>query len=165
MEPVPEFSPLTDRTIGELFVLQHGRFWTPGPRPVHVPRGRPGICYFDAALRAFDDPSATYVEGIGWLDGLSWTGEDGVEHQLWTKHAWTVDATGLVTDATWETPERCHYFGVPIPREIAIAQMRTEFGGVFECDDDGYMDCEFYDELTLAIRAYPGGGRQSARRG
>jgi hypothetical protein len=133
--PQPEFSPNADRTDAELFLLRHGRFWTPAPLPPEVPRGLPGNCYADAVMRALYDESVTYVEGIGWRgdetwidsDGVelaaAWTDADGVEHQVWSPHAWTVDWAGVVTDATWDEPQRCSYFGVPVPLPVALHRL------------------------------------------
>jgi hypothetical protein len=84
------------------FLLQHGQFYTPSPRPPHVWVGLPQRCYGNAlAMAVLHD--LTYVEGSGLPD----VGEGG----LAIPHAWCAQAPGQAIEVTSEEPWGA-YFGI-----------------------------------------------------
>jgi hypothetical protein len=78
-------------------------------------------CFMNATLRALEDPSLTYVEGIAaWLIPFD--------------HAWLVDRDGFVVDPTLKPRDRAgevSYFGVPFTREYLLERTkRTRYYGL-----------------------------------
>jgi hypothetical protein len=97
------------------YLLEHGRYWEPAPRPKGV-RRRWGKSFFANAQRALRDargdrPRDVYVEGAVLL-GLN---KDQVKN-----HAWLADPDGRVVEVTLPAPALA-YFGVGFSREQVSA--------------------------------------------
>ncbi len=103
----------------EAFVLCHGQFYTPGPRPSSIKKETNRQCFKNAADLVFRHPELTYVEGWGF-------------NMIPIHHAWCVTSEGKVVDPTWKEPESCIYFGVAFPGNILTAiLLQSEVYGVF----------------------------------
>lgn len=92
------------------FLIQHGRFWTPAPRPAGFARLTPARCFDNAFQTALASEGALrYVEGYA-------TGMIAVHH------AWVVWANGEVIEQTFAEPG-ASYCGVVFPlREVLRAR-------------------------------------------
>lgn len=85
------------------FLLQHGQWFTPRPRPTHVMRGTPKRCYGNSLLAA-DRYRLVYCEGYALLD----LGEGGIP----LEHGWCCEADGQLVEVTTAEPWGA-YFGIP----------------------------------------------------
>lgn len=103
------------------FILEHGRWFTPAPRPSAVRRGQAGSCYRNAARYVLAHPECHYAEGFAARADLP---------LMVVQHGWAVDPDDRVIDRTWQAPEHCLYFGLAIgPKTMA---------GVFVNQPDGW---------------------------
>ena len=100
-----------------LYAVEHGRFWTPAPRPASISAGVPRHCFANAWALALERQDLWHVEGYAYDQGLG----------LIVEHAWCVDMTATVIDPTWTDPERCRYFGAVFPRRL-VAEGLERFG-------------------------------------
>jgi hypothetical protein len=90
------------------FLLQHGRWWKPAPRPAGMPQGARKACYGNAIGGAVM-LDLRYVQGYAISP---------VEPELPIPHAWNANADGNVVDLTW-WPVGIVYFGVELSAERA----------------------------------------------
>lgn len=97
-------------TIG--FIMQHGRWFDPLPKPKRIRWGVPKHCFMNAARLALNDLSLTYCEGYA-LGGIP------------LHHAWVADAAGTVIDNTWRTLGT-GYFGVPFTRAFLVRRLAKQ---------------------------------------
>lgn len=92
------------------FVLQHGRYWTPAPKPRRIPFGPLKNCYQNASEASLRH-RLIYCEGYacGPIPVL---------------HAWCVDDRGRVVDPTWRK-RGTEYFGIAFDRKYVLRALLT----------------------------------------
>lgn len=76
-------------------------------------RGKPKMCFMNAANMAMSHSSLTYQEGYIDMPGI-----DGFN----IHHAWCIDGSGNVVDSTLSDPQNHTYFGVSIP----LSELQSE---------------------------------------
>jgi hypothetical protein len=99
----------------EGFIAANGREYTAAKRPRGVRKRRDGWCFKNTVSLMLSRPDLdiTYVEGYAMSPhGL-----------IPTLHAWAALPDGTVIDPTWRDPDRCAYFGVPIPEDSMGAML------------------------------------------
>lgn len=92
-------------------IQKYGVEFKPAARPSNVPKMRYKECFknaFDLAMQT----GYTYVEGIACSF-------------FPTHHAWCVDENGNVIDPTWDSPENCHYFGIPFEWDFVMEKVES----------------------------------------
>lgn len=107
----------------ERFALKNGRYMAPYPdHPYEM--GVPKECFTNAgqlALMGITD--LVYVEGFAVRPRLG----------ILIQHGWLMDTDGRAVDVTWTDTAECHYFGVPVPRNVLRAEInRTGYWGVLD---------------------------------
>jgi len=75
--------------------------------PVHVARGEPRQCFYNAFVAMMDNDGLTYCEGFA-------CGDSEFAHL----HAWCIDEDGVVVDPTWESG--VEYVGVPFSSSFVL---------------------------------------------
>lgn len=90
------------------FVLRHGRWWTPRPRPAGLPQAMPRACYGNAI-------GGAVLYGFRYVQGYA---VHSAAPDLPVPHAWNADAGGNVVDLTWN-PVGIAYLGVELSAERA----------------------------------------------
>lgn len=92
------------------FLLEHGRYFDPTPKPDDVPLGEFRACYRNAYRLAASRPGYRYVEGFGI---------NPLEPDVLLRHAWCLDADGTVVDPTWPVEITGGLRGIAIPLDVA----------------------------------------------
>lgn len=110
-----------DRPV-DVYVRQHGEWFTPQPRPKGVRKRKAGQCYANAMQFVFRQ-HVTYGRAFWYVEGYALC-EFG-----WVEHAWAADADLNVIDQTWDNPERSQYFGAKFTAE--------EYSHAFAAKSDG----------------------------
>jgi hypothetical protein len=113
-EVYPDVWPFYD------YLAEHGRYFTPAPRPKGIRRRAAQACFRNAATLVIDRPDLTYCEGIARKVSSA---------AFWVHHAWCIDADGRVVDVTWQ-PEGVAYYGVAEPLERLLPRILS---GSFLC--------------------------------
>ncbi len=91
----------------ESYVLRHGRFCNPTPKPKEIKYGDVKECYSNATHLVWENPDKyTYFEGYAFPDFAN----------IPIHHAWVVDRNNNVIDNTWKSVGAA-YFGVPVKLE------------------------------------------------
>ena len=99
-------------------IRDRGRLFAGAALPADVRRGAKGECFMNAFLLAHRRNDLIYVEGYAHF-------------YFPTLHAWCVTREGVVIDPTWDNPEDCAYYGIPLKREFATkATLRNKVYGV-----------------------------------
>lgn len=94
-----------------IMLLEHGRFFKAAALPTQYEQGVAKQCFGNAGrLVAIQHAPITYVEGLALKPGL-----------FPMEHAWCVDDEGRVIDPTWDAPDACIYFGIPIKESYLSA--------------------------------------------
>lgn len=75
----------------EDFLLKHGRWFDPRPRPTWMKLGAPKCCYANSILAVAADSRLTYVEGYAWKI-------------IPVLHGWVIDRKGRLCEVTWTEP-------------------------------------------------------------
>lgn len=109
------------RHVPTVFRLHRGVHFQAQPLPSGIEQGPKKQCFQNASMLAFENRSKyTYVEGWAF-SGL-----------LPVDHAWCVDAEGNVVDPTWDNPQDCAYFGIPLDTNFVFKRVQSsECWGVF----------------------------------
>ena len=95
------------------FVLKNGIPFISQKLPKGYKRGIVKECYTNAYRLAIDE-DLVYVEGYAY-SGL-----------IPVLHAWCLDKDDKVIDPTWENPEDCGYFGIPIDEKYLIGTVMAK---------------------------------------
>ena len=90
-------------------LLEHGKEYRGSAFPLSMDRGPKKHCYKNALKLCYEHGELHYGEGYAVSAGL------GVP----LAHGWAVDPYGNVLDPTWDEPEKCDYFGIDIPVDVA----------------------------------------------
>ena len=105
------------------YLEKHGQEYTAAPKPKGIKKGVMKQCYMNATKLAISKRELTYVEGIAYTPKLG---------KMAVSHAWVVDKEGKVIDNTWDEPETCQYFGVPVPTtRLEMWMIKTKVYGIF----------------------------------
>ena len=105
------------------YLEKHGQEYTAAPKPKGIKKGVMKQCYMNATKLAISKRELTYVEGLAYTPKLG---------PMAVAHAWVVDKEGKVIDNTWDEPETCQYFGVPVPTSrLEMWMVKTKVYGIF----------------------------------
>jgi hypothetical protein len=103
------------------YLLEHGRYWEPAPRPKGVRRRR-GKDYKANAQRALIDAHTDRPRDVVYVEGIALR---GLEKGQVRHHAWLADPDGRVIEVTHPAPALA-YFGVSFPWEHVSAVILRE---------------------------------------
>lgn len=103
-----------------IYTLHRGVYCKPAPLPSNIRKGKMGHCYSTAGELALSNTDELiYVEGYAM----------GI---FPLQHAWCINAAGEVIDPTWDTPDNCAYFGIPVaPDFLRDRVLETGKWGIF----------------------------------
>jgi hypothetical protein len=105
------------------FLLDRGQVWPAQALPKGYGRGKPKLCYANAALLVASDLSLRYAEGYVLSPR---TGHFPIEH------AWALTEGGAVLDNTLPHPEANLYFGVAFAaHDLLVWLSVAEVYGIF----------------------------------
>ncbi len=102
------------------YVLDHGQWFNPQPRPKGVRKQAEKRCYLNATRIILDRRDLLYVEGF-----TARRGSDFV-----VQHAWAADLAGNVIDPTYNNPEAHIYFGVAFDATSYCRALLDDAGSV-----------------------------------
>lgn len=112
----------------EAFVLQHGQFFAPQPRPKGIRQGAAQRCFRNAYQLA-SRRDWRYVEGYSLI----------ADSPMAIHHGWTLDDAGVVVDSTWPVPG-VTYFGVVFPLDVVTQAVNRRGRGTDGFDNGGVLD-------------------------
>ena len=106
------------------YLEKHGQEYASQPLPKGIKKGVMKQCYMNATKLAISKRDLTYVEGLAYTPQLP--------PGMAVAHAWVVDKAGKVIDNTWPNPEKCQYFGMPVPTtRLEMWAVKTKVYGIF----------------------------------